>query len=99
MKKFFLLLPENFCDHEWEIESKGWYQGAILMTGGKKYQLTFYDPVRLNEDIQYDIENQCVFFEKNLVVISVVNKKNMEMALEFLMETGQVKILIPEEDC
>jgi len=83
MKKFFLFLPENFCDHEWEIESKGWYQGAIFMAAGKKYQLTFYDPARLNEDIHYDIENQCVFFEKNLVVVNVVNKKTWKWQWNF----------------
>jgi len=98
MTKFSLHLPQDFDDHEWEVESKGWYQGAYLMIEKKMYKLIFYDPARLAQDIAYDIKNNCIFFEKNLVVISIVNKKNMEMAVKFLMDTKQINMLTPESD-
>ena len=52
---------------------------------GKQYRLSFYDAVRLSQDIESDFEKGAVFFEPNLVIVRSVTRVEMERAAEQLM--------------
>ena len=82
-------LEENFCD------SKGWYPGAQLLHAGIKYHLTFYDPTRLQQECSDELQSKCCFFEENLVVAPMVRRAEIELAVRWLISSGQVSKLVP----
>lgn len=96
MPTFFLSLPADFSDYEWEVTAKGWFSEARLVVSGKSYCLTFYDPARLGQDIKDELESAGVFFGSNLVIVRSVTRVNMERAAEWLIQSGQTSLLMPE---
>jgi hypothetical protein len=96
MSNFSLVLPADFDEYGWEVEAKGWFSEARMTVSGKHYRLTFYDPVRLAQEIQGDLQEGNVFFEANLVVVPAVTKSNMERAAALLVQSGQVASLVAE---
>ncbi len=87
-----LRLPDDFDDGLWD--AKGYFRGAELVHMGRIYALTFYDPVRLAQDIEADLENSGLFFEENLVVVRTVNRRSLEVAVNKLVGTGRVHQLL-----
>jgi hypothetical protein len=85
-------LPADFEEYAWEVEIKGWFEGAVLTFQGKKYRLLFYDPVRVGQEIQSSIEREGAFFDPNLVVVPSVTRSNMQRAAARLAER-QVAIM------
>jgi hypothetical protein len=85
MSSFSFDLPADFAEHEWEAEAKGWISEARLTVSGKQYRLHFFDPARLGQEIQDELECGRVFFEPNLVVVQSVTKANMERAAALLV--------------
>jgi hypothetical protein len=96
MAGYSLILPEDFDEYEWEIISKGWFGGARLNVSGKEYRLIFYDPVRLGQTIEDELQRGEAFFEPNLIVVRSVTRSNMEGAVELLVGSGQTSSLIAE---
>ena len=96
MSDFSFVLPADFADREWEVEAKGWFPGAVMIVSGKYYQLIFYDPVRLGQEIASQLERGSIFFEPNLVVVKSVTGPNMEQAARQLAESDQVKFPVPD---
>ena len=96
MSSSALVFPEDFDDYGWEVEAKGWFEGAILSASGKRYRLHFFGPGRLRQEIEDELRERGVFFEPNLVVVSSVTRANMERAAEFLTQSGQIDSLIAE---
>ncbi|MEO5841427.1 MAG: hypothetical protein ABIQ73_06985 [Acidimicrobiales bacterium] len=47
-----LLLPSDFDQYEWEVESKGYYVGACVELEGRRISITFYDQLRLGQDVE-----------------------------------------------
>jgi hypothetical protein len=94
MSSFSFDLPADFAEYEWELEAKGWFSLARLTVSGKQYRLKFFDPARLGQEIQDELERGRVFFEPNLVVVQSVTKANMERAAAFLVESNQVPSLV-----
>jgi hypothetical protein len=93
---YSLVFPEWFDDHAWEVESKGWFGEAKLTFTGKSYRINFYDPVRLAQEIADELERGSPFFEPNLVVVPSVTRQDMETAVQFLMQSGQLSSLVAE---
>ena len=58
--------------------------------------MSFYDPVRLGQEIQSEVERGSIFFEPNLVVVKSVTRADMERAAEFLALSGQAASLAAE---
>lgn len=54
-----LLLREPFDERTvWEVSRKGWYSGATVeLPDGSRHPIFFYDPVRLAQDLQAEIES------------------------------------------
>lgn len=95
MLDFSQIFPEHFSDNEWEVESKGCFFGAQIVVSGRSYKLNFYDPVRLRQEIESEFSEGKVFFEKNLIVIKLVTRLEMEKAAESLVRSGRVDLLAP----
>lgn len=76
-----LLLPDDFDDYAWEVERKGWFAHAAVLIDGTRQDVTFYDPVRLQQDIEMEIERGPVFLEDNIVVIPAVTRPQMELGI------------------
>jgi len=96
MSNFSFVLPADFDDYAWEVEAKGWFSEARMTVSGKHYRLNFYDPVRLAQTIEGDLQEGPVFFEPNLVVVPTVTKSNMERAVKLLIQSGQLASLVAE---
>jgi hypothetical protein len=72
---------DGFAQYEWETEAKGWFDGRVKV-GGSEVTISFYDPIRLAQEVQDALDQAGLFFEKNVVVIPKVNRENMEKAVE-----------------
>jgi hypothetical protein len=80
-----LVLPEDFDDYAWEIESKGVFWDVRLRYGGREYPLTFYEPRRLAQDVTDQLEEYPIFFEQNIVVVKKVTRAAMDLAAQELV--------------
>jgi hypothetical protein len=96
MTSYSLAFPIDFHDYASEWEAKGWFSGATLVLSEKRYKLSFYDPVRLNQEIAAELQKQAVFAEPNLLVIPSVTRSNIEKAVDYLVESGNLGWLIPQ---
>ncbi len=82
MMKRMLSLPADFQDYAWEVEAKGVFWGASVCLGDRVVAVTFYDPVRLSQDIAEELE-QCHFMGLHRVlVVPCVNEEQMRMAID-----------------
>lgn len=89
-------LPDGFDEYAWEVETKGNFSAARLSFSGKNYRLRFFDPMRLGQEVESDIQQQRVFFEPNLVVVPSVTKENMQKAIDLLTNAGRLASLVAE---
>ena len=90
MEIYQIIFPDDFDDYAWEVESKGWFNGVVVIFEGKEYRITFYDPVRLSQDVADEIFKYNFFFESNLVVIKIVNRENIEKIINKIVITKQI---------
>jgi hypothetical protein len=74
---------DDFDDHAWEVEAKGWIALSVEKDS-KTVALTFYDHVRLRQEIDDAIAESRVFFETNIVVVPSVTRANIERAVNVL---------------
>ena len=74
----------------WEIERKGWYeQAALQLDDGRLIPLSFYDPVRLRQELEADFSRGKRFFaEKNLVIVPQLTEESIVHAVEELITKG-----------
>jgi hypothetical protein len=89
--------PNGFDELEWEAEAKGWLQGVVVTIERRRYKVTFYDPTRLAQDIEDELQERSVYFESNVLVIPSVTRAHMEKAVEAVVKAGGQVALIPEE--
>lgn len=94
--EYSLILPENFDDYGWEVESKGYFSEAKLAFAGKLYPLHFYDAGRLSQEIESELQRGSAFFEPNLIVLHSVTRENMNKSIEALVSSGAVNLLVSE---
>jgi hypothetical protein len=80
-----LVLPEDFDDYAWEVESKGVFWDVRLRYEGREYPLTFYEPQRLAQDVADQLEESPIFFERNIVVVKKVTRAAMDLAAQELV--------------
>ncbi|WP_447508176.1 hypothetical protein [Acinetobacter lactucae] len=86
MKKYIIKVERDFSDYAWEVESKGCLEVDIQIFD-KLYTFNFYDPIRLNQTIENDLNSNQYFFCENLVVLPKVNLKNIEKFIEDIIDT------------
>lgn len=79
-----LKLPDNFEDYAWEVEAKGVFWDARLVLDNAELSVTFYDPVRLAQDVEEDVKSQGCFVVQNLIVVRRVTIEDMTSAVAAL---------------
>lgn len=97
MSDFSLILPNDFDEYAWEVEAKGWFSDVMVNIAGKVYKLNFYDPARLNQEIEDDFSGNVAFVGGNLVVVRAVNRANIEIAVSDLVRSNRIYALASEQ--
>ena len=92
---FLIRFPPDFDDYGWEVQSKGWFDGADVVWEGAVMRVTFYDPVRLAEEIDEEVAASRTPAFRNLIVVPVVTREAMEHAVRALVGTGEIDRLSP----
>ena len=92
-----LHFAEPFESVAWQFTAKGFYSGAeVELADGSRYQVFFYDPVRLSHDLQAEAEaGRPYVAEPGMIVIPEITEANMRFAIERLHEEGWFKHLQP----
>jgi hypothetical protein len=91
--------PESYDERaEWEHSCKGFLPGVIVeLQDGRRYQLYFMDPVRLQQDAEEEFKlGYACFTEPALVVIPEVTRSAVLAAVARLQETGYFEHLQPQ---
>ncbi len=81
--------PADFDDRaEFEMTPKGYLTGgSVELQDGRRYPVTFYDPVRLAQDVEASGTNGVpMLAEPGLVVIPEVTREAIERTITELIE-------------
>jgi hypothetical protein len=92
-----LILPDSFSERTaCEMTWKGYYPADIKLGDGSVIRLTFFDPVRLKQDVDDQFkEGDFYFAEPNLIIISEVKLETIKAAILSLWEEGFFSRLKP----
>lgn len=93
MVSYNLVLPDDFEEHAWELESKGCYKCNVNFDD-KEFEVTFYDLNRLNQDVEFDFQQTNVFYKKNLIIVKAVSKECMKRAVSYLAQSKKYLDLV-----
>jgi hypothetical protein len=76
-----------------ERPAKGWLSDVIVQTSeGLQFNLCFYDPVRLAQEIEDELAGgKAGFIEFGLIVVPEVTKMNIEKAIKQAENEGYFK--------
>jgi hypothetical protein len=88
--------PDNYATDEYiqfEVESKGYLRGVIVIINNISYTMTFYDPVRLHQDIEEELKSEKYFFESNPVIVPGVTKNCIVEAIDSLIKNDDIKLM------
>ena len=86
--EFELMFPDDFDDEEWLISAKGYVSDLVVAAGARRFRLNFFDPVRLNQEAQSAVEELPCLVERNLVIVSKVDRKHITAAVSWLAKRG-----------
>ena len=84
-------LPEIFeARGEFEISGKGYLgQVVVQFEDGKRYELFFYDPVRMAQDLEEESKlGRPYLAEPNLILVPEVTAANIRRAVTGLGQAG-----------
>lgn len=76
-----LLLPDDYSEFAWEVEAKGVFPEVAVRVGDKIVGVTFYDPVRLRQDVESELLAGRNFAINRLLVVPKVNLAEMRAAI------------------
>lgn len=85
-----MILPEDFDERAaFEITMKGWLSAEVEVEGGYRYSVFFYDPVRLQQDLESEIKfGAPCLAEAGLVVLPEVSVEAAQRAIQHLYQKG-----------
>lgn len=80
------------CEMEW----KGWVWAAVRLANGSIIEVSFYDPVRLSQDLASEQEsgNVCIA-DPGLIVVPSVTVQYMREAVRQLQRSGYFERFVP----
>jgi hypothetical protein len=93
---YTIIFPENYTNDEYiqlEAESKGYLRGVVVIINDVSYTITFYDSVRLRQDIEEELNFKKYFFESNLVIVECINKNYISEAINELIKNDEFKFM------
>jgi len=96
MSNYSFHLPSDFNDYEQEVAAKGFFSEAKIIHFKKSYRMSFYDPARLSQEMEDEVQRNAFFFESNLVIVPAVTGSAMARAAELLVRSGRANFLIPD---
>lgn len=82
-----LVLPADFDDHGWLLESKGCYLDATVRWAGEDFMVSFYDPVRLAQEVEADLGTSGRAELTRVVVVGRLTGDSMKAAVRDLSPT------------
>jgi hypothetical protein len=82
---------------DWLVSSKGWFDHNLIeLANGNRYQVCFFDNIRLGQHLNDNARNgQPFFIENNLIVLSEVTIENMQKAIVRAEKQGFFENLKP----
>jgi hypothetical protein len=93
-----LLFPEWYDERaEYETPLKGFFEHAVVQAGGgSRYAVTFFDPVRLQQDLSELVKLGTPYVaEPGLIVLPEVTTDAMRAAVKDLWRNGYFEQLQP----
>jgi len=80
-----------------EVPQKGWYNGlTVELEGGSQYEVFFYDPVRLSQDLESEVQQGNRYLaEPGMIVVPEINEISMREAIVALFKQGWFDHLRP----
>lgn len=90
-----LVLPEWFDDRVlFEMPYKGFFVAEVELEDKSHYILNFYDPIRLNQELDDNISlDKPYFAEQNLIVVPEVTLEHINAALQYLWRSGYFNLI------
>jgi len=86
--RYAILFPEDFDERaEHEMRLKGWFGGVVVeLQNGSRFELTFFDPVRMHQELSHSAQTGNPYFaEPNLVILPEVTSESIHKAVEGLV--------------
>lgn len=83
-----LILPEDLDEQDlFEMRYKGWFSAEVEMIDGRRFSVSFFDPVRLQQTIVdvFQLNLPCLA-EVGLVILPEVTIERIQQSLEYLHE-------------
>jgi hypothetical protein len=82
--------PGYDARQEFETPARGYLSHVqVQLENGNRYQLFFYDPVRLQQDLEEQVKSgRICLAEPNMIVLPEVTTENIKRALQELWERG-----------
>jgi hypothetical protein len=81
-----VVYPLAMDDFDWAMtEAKGWIEVTVHWTGGDR-TVTFYDPVRLAQEVQSALAGPGYFTERTSVVVPTLSKEAIEAVVALLAQ-------------
>src|SRR5947209_18541977 len=83
-----IVFPDGYEERgQYEVPARGYLSDVIVQVeDGSRYQLFFYDPVRLEQDLAS--EGQGYLAEPNMIVMPEVTTENIRNAVQALWRAG-----------
>ena len=81
-----------------DAEARGYLgYAAVELRGGKRYPVVFYDPTRLQQDLEVETgEGRAFIAEPGMIVVPEVTLSRMESAVPCLYRSGFFDSLVHE---
>lgn len=82
-----LILYEGFGERDdWEIAQKGWFCAHVELEDGSRYEINFYDPVRLIQEYNDIVirDNEPCYLEFNIIIIPKVTIDAVRKCIHYL---------------
>ncbi len=85
-----LVFTHPFGEREaYEAEARGYLGYAAVELNGCRIPVVFYDPVRLQQDLEEEaVSGNAFIAEPGMIVVTAVTKENMESAVTKLFKEG-----------
>jgi hypothetical protein len=77
-----LVLPADFDDYAWEVASKGVFWDVSVRLEGVEVAVTFYDPVRLSQDVADELAERSVLSLRRVRIVPSVTEEYMQHAIQ-----------------
>lgn len=80
--------PASMDDYDWAMtEAKGWIEIAVRSIEGDT-AITFYDPVRLAQEVNNAMTGRGYFAESTIVVVPAVTREAIEAVIARMARSG-----------